>query len=175
MPDGQPQRGLGAWLAERQLTPEQLTERGAGITADLIRQWEVSGEPPPEALPHLMTVAQILDVPLEHLDLGQNRRGIREGEYAFVIYARNTRRRGDRHWRAGIGAWGWPEGDPPEVISARVNSGDRAGGPTLEAALDALEAELRALVREHTRGPRGAAGNEPASDPSPSASIDSER
>jgi hypothetical protein len=156
-------RALHAWREARQLTPEQLAQAGAGISAELIRQWETSGEPPADALPHLITLARVLEVPLDQLDLGPNRRGFSEGGYSFVLFARG---RDDRRWRARIGAWGWPAGStPPEAITNRAISGVHAGGPTVEDALDALEAELRALVRETLHDAQ--AMEPPSGEPSP--------
>jgi hypothetical protein len=138
-------RALQVWREEKHLSPEQLAQAGAGITAELIQQWEADGEPPGEALPHLITVARTLNIPLEQLDLGRNRRGFTEAGYSFVIF---TRGRDDRRWRARVGAWGWPAGTTPsEEIAERAASGARAIRSTSEAALNALETELRALVR----------------------------
>ena len=138
-------RTLQQWREEKRLTAEQLEQAGAGISAELVRQWEADGEPPAAALPHLITVARALEVPLERLELGPTRRGISDAGYSFVIFARG---RDDRRWRARVGAWGWPaDATSPEVIAERANSGARAIRSTCEAALNALETELRALVR----------------------------
>jgi hypothetical protein len=143
-------RSLQAWREEKQLTPEELEQAGAGISADLIRQWEAEGEPPAAALPHLISVARALEAPLEEFDLGPTRRGWSEAGYSFVIFARGQ---DDRRWRARVGSWGWPAGaTPDEVIAERVTSGTRAVRPTSDAALGALETELRALVRHQVAG-----------------------
>jgi transcriptional regulator with XRE-family HTH domain len=151
MAESNHRRTLAAWREERQLTPEQLAESGSGISAEQIREWETAGIPPVEALPHLISVARALNAPLDQLDLGPNRRGIIEGGYSFVLFARG---RDGRPWRARIGSWGWPAGHaPPKAIAERVSAGDRASGSTMEAALDALEEELRMLVRAQTPSP----------------------
>jgi hypothetical protein len=143
------------------MTPEQLGQAGAGISPEVIQQWETAGEPPAEAMRHLISVARALEVPLEHLDLGPLRRGFSEAGYTFVLFARG---RADHPWRARIGAWGWPAGStPPEAIAERVRSGDPAARPTAEAALAALEAELRDLVRRTVL--EAAAGTPPAPRP----------
>lgn len=140
-----PRRTLRDWREAKHLTPEALVQAGAGISTEIIQQWEEAGEPPAEAMPSLITVARALDVPLEQLDLGPNRRGFDVGGYTFVLFARG---REDRPWRARIGAWGWPAaGAPAAAISERVASAAAATGASAEAALDALEAELRELVR----------------------------
>lgn len=141
-------RTLRAWREAKQLTPEALTQAGAGISPEVIQQWEEAGEPPAEAMPSLIMVARALDVPLEQLDLGANRRGFDVGGYTFVLFARG---REERPWRARIGAWGWPaNGEPLATIAERATSGVAATGASAEVALDALEAELRDLVQTAT-------------------------
>jgi hypothetical protein len=143
-------RSLQAWREEKHLTPEDLEQAGAGVSAALIRQWEADGEPPAAALPHLITVARILEAPLEEFDLGPTRRGWSEAGYSFVIFARGQ---DERRWRARVGSWGWPAGaTPDEAIAERVTSGGRAIRSTCDAALSALETELRALVRRRAGG-----------------------
>jgi len=143
-------RSLQAWREEKHLTPEDLEQAGAGISAALIRQWEADGEPPAAALPHLISIARTLGVPLEEFDLGPIRRGWSEAGYSFVIFARGQ---DDRRWRARVGSWGWPAGaTPDEDIAERVTSGGRAIRSTCDAALSALETELRALVRRRAGG-----------------------
>jgi hypothetical protein len=62
-----------------------------------------------------------------------------------VIFARGQ---DDRRWRARVGSWGWPAGaTPDDDIAERATSGARAIRSTSDAALNALETELRALVR----------------------------
>jgi hypothetical protein len=152
-----PRRTLQAWREAKQLTPEALTQAGAGITPEIIQQWEEAGEPPAEAMPSLITVARALEVPLEQLDLGSTRRGFDIDGYTFVLFARG---REERPWRARIGAWGWPASGARESITTRATSGVAASGPSAEAALDALEAELRELVRT---------ADAPGASPEPSA------
>jgi hypothetical protein len=74
-----------------------------------------------------------------------------EGGYELVLYAHRSNERG---WEACIESWGWPldrEGLTPRPLTLRFNAGigpeNRVHGPTSEAALDALENELRALIR----------------------------
>jgi transcriptional regulator with XRE-family HTH domain len=141
-------RTLKEWREAKQLTPDDLARAGSGIAPAMILQWEAEGEPPTDALPHLIALARALDVPLEQLDLGANRRGFSEEGYDFVIFARG---RDDLRWRARIGAWGWPAtGTVPPAIMERTGSRARAIGTTIEAALDALENELRELIRTQT-------------------------
>jgi hypothetical protein len=142
-------RPLWAWREDKQLTPEHVAQAVDGMSPQVIRQWEAVGEPPPEALPHLIAVARALAIPLERLDLGPNRRGLQEGEYTFILFARgHDNRQWQARWHARIGAWGAPTtAVTPQAIAERVTSGVPAKGPTVEAALNALEAELRALVR----------------------------
>lgn len=152
-------RSLKDWREAKQLTADDLWNAGSGIPAELIERWETAGEPPAEALPNLISLARALDVPLEQLDLGPNRRGFTVDGYTFILF---TRGRDDRQWRARIGAWGWPAPGPaPDVIADRATSGEHAAGATAEAALDALEAELRALIQTATQP--GAESDETAS------------
>jgi hypothetical protein len=155
-----PRQTLRAWREAKQLTPEALAQAGAGIGPEIIQQWEEAGEPPAEAMPSLITVARALDVPLEQLDLGPNRRGFDLGGYTFVLFARG---REERPWRARIGAWGWPaDSQPADAIAERATSGVAATGNSAEAALDALEAELRELVRATAQEAAVGAGTEPS-------------
>jgi hypothetical protein len=145
MHNSDPRRTLKEWRETKQLTPEDLWRAGSGIPPAVIEQWEAEGEPPQEALPNLIALARALDVSLEQLDLGPNRRGFSEAGYDFVLFSRG---RDDRHWWARIGAWGWPnDGETPRAIADRVASAAKAMGPTATTALDALEAELRELIR----------------------------
>jgi hypothetical protein len=152
-------RSLKEWREAKQLTADDLWNAGSGIPVEVIERWETAGEPPAEALPNLISLARALDVPLEQLDLGPNRRGFTVDGYTFILF---TRGRDDRQWRARIGAWGWPAPGPaPAAIADRATSGEHASGATAEAALDGLEAELRALIQSATQP--GAESDEAAS------------
>jgi hypothetical protein len=136
-------RTLKAWRAEKKLTPEALWRAGAGISPDVIRRWEQSGEPPAEARGHGIAVAQALGVPVDLLDFGASRRGFTEAGYQFVLAARGRDATG---WEAIVEDWKGP--DPwSSAVAMRANIGPRSNGPVKAAALDALEAELRELIR----------------------------
>lgn len=139
-------RTLQQWREARQLTPEDLARAGAGISPEVIQEWEADGEPPTAAMPSLISVARALGVPLDQLDLGPIRRGFDAGGYSFVLYARSRNGRNHQEWRARIGLWGWPDGGPSPAIADRVSTKVTSAGPSAEAALDALEAELRELI-----------------------------
>ena len=153
MTDGK-RRTLGQWLAERKMTPEQLVNAGAGVSADVIRRWVKTAKMPPkvEVSSRSLTIADALGVPPELLDVGPRYRGMTEAGYRFFL---RTRGSDDHGWEAQIDAWGPPKdapgGSTPRPIAERANSGSRTSGPTLEGSLDALEQELRDLIRANPR------------------------
>jgi hypothetical protein len=155
MTDGK-RRTLAEWLAEKQMNPNKLMRAGAGVSLDGIRHWVRTGKMPleVEANHRSLAIADALGVPPELLDAGPTYRGFTEAGHRFFI---TTQGRDDRGWEASIDAWGPPK-DVPEgafpAVSHRVISDERVTGPTAEASLDALEQELRDLIRANS-GQRG--------------------
>ena len=135
-------RTLTALRQEKHLTVEGLWRAGAGVSPLGIKLWETTGEPPPEARGRCIEVARALEVPLDHLDLGVFRRGFSEAGAHFVLY---TRVRDGRGWSAWVESWeatdAWASSIAAYVPVARVTA------LTAKTALDALETELRELIR----------------------------
>jgi hypothetical protein len=91
-----------------------------------------------------------LGVPPELLEFSPDRRGLSEGGYRFVLYASGENRTG---WKAAIESWRPPvdqrDERTPHMLTNRFNdTSARAHGATRESSLDALETELRGLIRE---------------------------
>jgi hypothetical protein len=147
-------RTLGEWLAEKQMTAEGLVNAGAGVSEDVILRWVKTCKMPPkvEASGRSLTIADALGVPPELLDVGPRYRGMTEAGYRFFL---RTRGSDDHGWEAQIDAWGPPKDEPggstPRPIAERANSSSRTSGPTLEVSLDALEQELREVIRTNPR------------------------
>jgi hypothetical protein len=146
-------RTFKEWLDAKKLTPDQVMRARAGVSTDALTQWARTGEVPLEVTGggRCLQVARALGVPPEQLDCGPSRRGMSEGGYELMLYAHDSSERG---WEAYIESWGWPkdrEGVTPTPLAHRFNRGigpeNRVKGPTREAALDALEDELRELIR----------------------------
>ena len=152
MTDGK-RRTLAEWMAEKKLRPNRLMRAGAGVSLDGIRHWVRTGKMPleVEANHRSLSIADALGVPPELFDAGPTYRGFTEAGLRFFI---KTQGRDDRGWEASIDAWGPPrgvaEGSFP-AVSHRVISDERVKGPTAEASLDALEQELRDLIRANPR------------------------
>jgi hypothetical protein len=146
---GGKRRPLAEWLKEKQMTPDALSQANAGLSPGVIARWQRTGEVPPQAMARGLQVADALGVPPELLELSPDRRGLSEGGYRFVLFSSGTNRSG---WNASIEAWGCPtdpqEGRMPRALEGRLNDAAvRARGTTLESSLDALETELREMIR----------------------------
>jgi hypothetical protein len=157
-------RTFKEWLDAKTMTPDQVMRNRAGVSAEVLTRWAKTNEVPLEVTGggRCLQVARALGVPPEQLDCGPNRRGMSEAGYELVLYAYGH---GD-DWKAYIESWGPPKnrvGLTPTSLAHRFNApspGNRVPGPTRKGALDALETELRALIRAHpgTRERRQSSG-----------------
>jgi hypothetical protein len=143
-------RPLAAWLKDKQMTPEALSHANAGLSPGVIARWQRTGQVPAQALSRGLQVADALGVPPELLEFSPDRRGLSEAGYRFVLYASGENRTG---WKAAIESWRPPmdqrDGRTPYTLASRFNDERaRALGATRESSLDALETELRELIRE---------------------------
>jgi len=146
MTDGK-RRPLAEWLNEKQMTPDALSQADAGLSPGVIARWQRTGQVPPQALTRGLQIADALGVPPELLVLSPDRRGLSESGYRFMLYASGTDRTG---WNASIESWGTDQrdGGTPRPLARRFDDqGTWAGGATRESSLDALESELREMIR----------------------------
>ena len=150
MTDGK-KRTLKEWLEEKKMTPEQLMRANAGVSTESLARWAKTGKVPLEVTGpgRCLQVADALDVPPEQLDCGPPRRGMSEAGYRIVLYTHQTV---NHDWEAYLESWGPPKSRPAHTVSPRpvgqgLNDRRRVKGPTAEASLDALEDQLRELIR----------------------------
>ena len=132
-------KSIQAWRQLRRFSTEELA-RVVGTGARTIEHWERAGYDYTArcAIP----LADALQTPVDTIDFGHYVRSLELPGLRVILAARG---RDDWGWKARVVEW--QAGDPVDPwFAQRADAGWLELGPTAEAALDRVEAGIRAAV-----------------------------